>query len=83
VRASICASDGEVTLRRTQSVTAGKDDDLAMRARRWVEETTYAQGVSLHLTDPLALRKIARIFGWDEPASDLRPARSRASRRQA
>lgn len=41
-----------------------------------MEGSTRAQGVSLHVTDPLALRKIARIFGWDEPASDLRPARS-------
>jgi hypothetical protein len=50
----------------------GEDDDLARRARRLVEETTHAQGVPLHLTDLLALRKIARILGWDEPASDLR-----------
>jgi hypothetical protein len=62
------------------------DDDLARRARKWVEETTLAQGLSVHVTDPVALRKIATIFGWDEPAvdgRDLRSARSRASRPQA
>lgn len=67
---------------RTRSVL-DENDDLARRARKWVEETTRAQGVSLHVTDPIALRKISRIFGWDEPAGDLRPARSRTSRRQA
>jgi hypothetical protein len=59
-----------------------RDDDLARRARKWVEETTLAQGLSVHVTDPVALRKIAKIFGWDEPAldgRDLRSARSPAS----
>jgi hypothetical protein len=63
VRASICASDEEAMPRRTQSVLDA-DDDLARRARKWVEETTLAQGLSVHVTDPVAPRRIARIFGW-------------------
>jgi hypothetical protein len=29
-----------------------RDDDLAKRARRWVEETTRAQGVPATISDP-------------------------------
>jgi hypothetical protein len=56
-----------------------RDDDLARRARKWVEETTLAQGLSVHVTDPAALRRIGTIFGWDELASDSRVLRSKRS----
>ena len=32
------------------------DSDLARRVRKWVEETTRAQGLSVHVTDPVALQ---------------------------
>jgi hypothetical protein len=61
-------------------------DDLALLARKWAEETTRAQGLPLHLSDPVALRKIATIFGWDRsPANDLDlgPTTASTSGRQA
>jgi hypothetical protein len=59
--------------RRRIKVVTESDIDLARRARKWVEETTLAQGVSVHLTDPVALLAIVRIFGWDRPASESAP----------
>jgi hypothetical protein len=44
------------------------DEDLALRARSWVQETTLAQGLSVHVSDPVALRKIATVLGWDDPS---------------
>jgi anti-sigma factor RsiW len=57
-----------------------RDDDLARRARKWVEETALAaQGLSVHLTDPVTLRRIATIFGWDEPTpNNLGPRSTRS-----
>jgi hypothetical protein len=63
-----------------------RDDDLARRAQKWVEETTLAQGLSVHVSDPVALQRIATIFGWDELAPnylDLRSTRPLSSERQA
>jgi hypothetical protein len=63
-----------------------ENSDFALRARKWVEESRLAQGLAVHVTDPVAVRKIARIFGWDEPAlhdRDRRSVRSRAPKHQA
>jgi hypothetical protein len=39
-----------------------REDDLAVRARIWVEETTRAQGIPVKITDPLTIRTVAEIF---------------------
>src|SRR4051794_29333289 len=56
VRARIRASDGAVSLRRTH-VMLDPDIDLARRARKWVEETMRAQGLPVHVADPVVLRR--------------------------
>ena len=43
-------------------------DDLRERAHRWVEYHCAQQGISVKLTDPVALDRIAKILHgeWDE-----------------
>jgi hypothetical protein len=49
-------------------------NDLAERARRWVEDTTKAQGVPVKISDPTTIRRVADI---------LREARAERMKRQA
>jgi hypothetical protein len=37
-------------------------DDLAERARRWVEESTKAQGLPVTISDPATIRRVAEIL---------------------
>jgi len=82
------ASHGGDCVRRTR-VVHDSDSDLARRVRKWVEETTRAQGLSVHVTDPVALRRIAEILWPEEPSAsprrsrNPRPTQSSASERQA
>jgi hypothetical protein len=39
-----------------------RSDDLAERARRWVEVTTKAQGLPVKITDPTTIRHVAQIL---------------------
>ena len=39
-----------------------RSDDLAERARRWVQETTKAQGLPEKITDPTTIRRVAEIL---------------------
>jgi len=41
---------------------SGIDDDLTARALAWVERTCLDQGVSVKLSDPLALEKVAELL---------------------
>jgi hypothetical protein len=36
--------------------------DLAERARRWVEESTKAQGLPVKISDPATIRRVAEIL---------------------
>jgi hypothetical protein len=46
------------------------DSDLHRRVRKWVEETTRAQGLSVHATDAAPLRRVAEMLG---PTSRRKP----------
>jgi hypothetical protein len=37
-------------------------DDFAERARRWVEESTKAQGLPVKISDPVTIRRVAEIL---------------------
>jgi len=39
-----------------------QSDDLAERARRWVEATAKAQGLPAKITDPVTIRRVAEIL---------------------
>jgi hypothetical protein len=44
------------------------NSDLARPARKWVQETTRAQGRSVHLTGPVPLRRVAETLWPGRPA---------------
>lgn len=54
-------------------------DDLAERAKAWVERTCAEQGVPVKLSDPLALRHIANILGRARDAREAARKHSRAA----
>jgi hypothetical protein len=39
-----------------------RSDDLAERARRWVQESCAAQGVAVKISDPQTIRRVAEIL---------------------
>jgi hypothetical protein len=39
-----------------------KDDDLAARARAWVERTCEEQSIPVKISDPRAIERVAAIF---------------------
>jgi hypothetical protein len=45
------------------SLQAGREDDLAERAKAWVERSCAEQGIPVKLSDPLSLAEIAEILG--------------------
>ena len=40
----------------------GTDDDLAARARAWVERTCAEQGVPVKISDPQTIAKVAELL---------------------
>jgi hypothetical protein len=50
--------------------TDRRTDDLADRAKAWVERSCAEQGVPAKLSDPLALRRIADILGGARDARE-------------
>jgi hypothetical protein len=71
---------GEIGGSRQAPLHAGRNDDLAERARAWVEKSCAEQGVPVKLSDPLALAKIADILG---EARDAREKSTRSGKRAA
>ncbi len=42
---------------------SGLDDDLAARARAWVERTCLDQGIPVKVSDPVTIEKVAQLLG--------------------
>jgi hypothetical protein len=54
------SSSVEETVRETRDNV--RSDDLAERARRWVQESCAAQGVAVKISDPQTIRRVAEIL---------------------